>query len=226
MRAALHGCVAAALVVSSTAAAHAQEVPGQAPIGSHGKAFELGLAGGYEQSFSPASSGAAGAVLSPGAGGALDADLSWRASAHVAVGAWGHGAQLGMTAAQAPPAIPANLYEAAAGLGGTWHFLPSSPRVDPWLTVGTGWRGQWFGYGNGATYAEHGLELVRGRVGVDLRVSQTVAIGPVVGGSLDDYLTEQLPGGRWVAVPGRPLAGSFFAGIRGTLDVPLGSAAR
>ena len=224
MRAALHGCAAAALVLLHAVAAHPQEVPGQAPIGAHGSAFELGIAGGYAQSFSPAATGGPnGRVLSTGEGGALEADLGWRASSNVAIGVWGHGAQLGMTAAQAPPAIPRNLYEAAAGLGGTWHFLPSSAHLDPWLSLGTGWRGQWFGYGDGATYAAHGLELVRARVGLDIRVSRAVAIGPIIGGTLDDYLTQQLPGGRWVAVSGRPLAGSFFAGIRGTLDVPLGS---
>jgi len=208
----------------SSAAARAQEVPAQAPIGARGNAFELGLSGGYAQSFSPAATGGPnGRVLTTGEGGALEADLGWRASSNVAIGVWGHGAQLGMTAAQAPPAIPRNLYEAAAGLGGTWHFQPAAPHLDPWVAVGTGWRGQWFGYTNGATYAAHGLELVRARVGLDIRVSRAVAIGPIVGGSLDDYLTQQLPGGRWVAVSGRPLAGSFFAGIRGTLDVPLGS---
>jgi hypothetical protein len=220
MRATIHGCAAVALILSSSAAARAQEVPGQAPIGAHGSAFELGIAGGYAQSFSPASTvGPNGAVMTTGTGGALDADLGWRASSNLAIGVWGHGAQLGMTAAQAPPAIPRNLYEAAAGLGGTWHFQPAAAHLDPWVAVGTGWRGQWFGYGNGATYAAHGLELVRARVGLDVRVSRAVAIGPIMGGSLDDYLTQLLPGGRWVAVSGRPLTGSFFAGIRGTLDM-------
>ena len=223
MRAALHGCAAASLILLRTVAAHAQEVPAQAPIGAQGNAFELGIAGGYEQSFSPASTAGPGAFMTTGAGGALDADLGWRASSNLAIGAWGHGAQLGITAAQAPPAIPRNLYEASAGVVGTWHFQPSAAHLDPWLSVGTGWRGQWYGFGNGDMYAAHGLELVRARVGLDIRVSRAVAIGPIVGGSLDDYLTQQLPGGRWVAVSGRPLAGSFFAGIRGTLDVPLGS---
>jgi hypothetical protein len=220
MRAALHGCVAAALILSSAVAAHAQpEVPGEAPIGAHGGAFELGLAGGFAQSFGPASVGGAGAVLNPGAGGALDADLGWRASSNLAIGVWGYGAQLGVTGKQAPPAIPTSLYEAAAGLGGTWHFRPSAAVFDPWVALGTGWRGQWFGYTSGATYVEHGLELVRGRVGLDWRVSRSVAIGPVVGGSVDAYLTQELLSGRWVAVSGRPLAASFFAGLRGTLDV-------
>jgi hypothetical protein len=219
MRAGLHGCVAAALILSSAAAAHAQEVPAEAPMGARGNAFELGLAGGLLQGYGPASAGGAGAVLNPGTGGALEADLGWRASSNLAIGVWGHGAQLGVTGAQAPPAIPASLYEAGAGLGGTWHFRPSATDFDPWVSLGTGWRGQWFGYGNGGTYAEHGLELARGRVGLDVRVSRTVAIGPVIGGSMDAYLTQELPSGRWVAVSGRPVAGSLFAGIRGTLDV-------
>jgi hypothetical protein len=220
MRAALHGCVATALILSSAAAAHAQqEVPGQVPIGAHGSAFELGLAGGFAQGFGATSAG----VLNPGAGAAVDADLGWRASSNLAIGVWGHGAQLGVTGNQAPPAIPRSLYQAAAGLGGTWHFRPSAADLDPWVALGTGWRAQWFGYRGGPTYAEHGLELVRGRLGLDLRVSRSIAIGPVVGASMDAYLTQQLPSsGGWVAVTGRPLAGSFFAGLRGTLDVPLG----
>jgi hypothetical protein len=223
MGVALHGCVAAALILSWATAVNAQpEVRGQAPVGANGNAFELGLAGGFAQGIGPASSGGTGAVLNPGAGAAVDADVGWRASSNLAIGAWGHGAQLGVTGQQAAPAVPAKLYEAAAGLGGTWHFRPSATDLDPWVALGTGWRGQWFGYTRGATYAEHGLELVRGRFGLDVRVSRSVALGPVVGGSMDAYLTQQLPNGSWVAVGGRSLAGYFFAGLRGTLDVPLG----
>jgi hypothetical protein len=222
MRAALHGCVGTALILSSAAAAHAQqEVPGQAPVGAHGNAFELGLAGGFAQGFGAASAGGTSAVLNPGAGAAVDADVGWRASSNLAIGVWGHGAQLGATGNPAPPATLRSIYQAAAGVGGTWHFRPSATDLDPWVALGTGWRAQWFGYTSGPSNAEHGLELVRGRVGLDLRVSRSIAVGPVVGGSMDAYLTQQLPSGGWVAVAGRPVAASFFAGLRGTLDVPL-----
>jgi hypothetical protein len=199
-------------------AAHAQEVPGELPVGSRGNAFELGAGAGFAQAWSPATGGRTGRVLTTGAGAALSLDLGYRASANLGIGIWGEGAELGATVLRP---VASSLYAAAAGIGGTWHFRPRASDVDPWVALGTGWRGQWFGYQGGGTYSEHGLEMARARVGVDLRVSPSIAIGPVAGGAVDLFLTQQVPGGPWIRVASSKLAESLFAGVRGTFDVPL-----
>jgi hypothetical protein len=214
----LAGILATLALLLPSRSAGAQEQPPPPPVGSRGHAFELGAGAGFAQVWTPASAGPAGRMLGTGVGGALALDLGYRATPALALGVWGEGAELGGTVAQP---VASSLYAAAAGIGGTWHFRPSAPDVDPWLAVGTGWRGQWFGYRGAGTYSEHGLELARARVGVDVRVSPSVAIGPVAGGSLDLFLTQELPGGSWIRATSAPTAASVFAGVHGTFDTPL-----
>lgn len=205
------------LLIPATARAQNEERP-EPPVGSRGHALELGAGAGFAQVWNPASTSRGGRVLATGAGGALDLELAYRATANLGLGVWAEGAQLGVTVVQP---VASSLYGAAAGMGGTWHFRPRALDVDPWISVGAGWRGQWFVYQGGGTYSEHGIEAARVRAGVDLRVSPAVAIGPVVGGSADLFLTQELPGGSWIRVRSSQLGESFFAGVRGTFDVPL-----
>lgn len=199
-------------------AARAEEAPQELPAGARGNALELGTGAGFAQVWNPAAATRAGRVLTTGTGGALELDLGYRATPSLGLGVWGEGAELGATVVQP---VASSLYAAAAGIGGTWHFRPRASDVDPWVAVGTGWRGQWFVYQRGGTYSEHGLELARGRVGVDLRVTPAVAIGPVVGGALDMFLTQELPGGSWIRVRASAIGESFFAGVHGSFDVSL-----
>lgn len=210
--------VAAALVLLLLPAGVRAQEASQRPVGSRGEAFELGVGAGFAQAWSPASAGTARRMLTTGVGGALGMDLGYRATPTFALGVWGEGAELGGTVVQP---VASSFYAVAAGIGGTWHLGPASPSADPWLAVGTGWRGQWFGYQGGRTYSEHGLELARARVGVDLRVSPAVAIGPVAGGAVDMFLTQQVPGGPWVRVGSSQFGESIFAGVHGTFDAPL-----
>jgi hypothetical protein len=209
------GIAATLALLWPSASAEAQEEPAPPPVGSRGNALELGVGAGFAQVWNPASAGGGGRALTQGIGGALAIDLGYRATPGLALGVWGEGAELGGTVVQP---VASSLYAAAAGVGGTWHFGPRAPDVDPWVAVGTGWRGQWFGYQGGGTYSEHGLELARARVGVDVRVSPAVAIGPVAGGSVDLFLTQELPGGSWMRVTSSPTAESLFAGVHGTFD--------
>lgn len=215
IRLGLGGVAATLALLSLCRSAGAQEEPQPPPVGSKGHAFELGAGAGFAQVWTPAAAGPAGRTLNTGVGGALAIDLGYRATPGLALGVWGEGAELGGTVAQP---VASSFYAAAAGIGGTWHLGPRAPDVDPWVAVGTGWRGQWFGYRGSGTYSEHGLELARARVGVDVRLSPAVAIGPVAGGSLDLFLTQELPGGSWIRVTSSPTAESLFAGVHGTFD--------
>jgi hypothetical protein len=116
-----------------------------------------------------------------------------------------------------------NLYSAAAGAQADWHFLPAAHQLDPWVSLGTGWRGYWINTDQGTT-ALHGLELAKLQLGVDYRVARTVALSPVVGADLSMFLTESNPVSQGFSNITDPKVNTFvFAGLMGRFDIPVGS---
>jgi hypothetical protein len=224
----------AALTVSGILAiaqvAVAQETP-EPPAGASGRAVEIGVSGGFVDGWGDISQSSLPHVRSPGAGGQLELDAGWRLLPHLAIGMYGFGAQLSngfggqLSNAPAQPQS-VDIYAAGAGVQGTWHFRPRANNYDPWLSLGSGWRGQWITNQAAGNTSQDGLDMLRARVGVDLRVSPTVALSPVVGASLGTFLIESVQGAHWSAV-GLPTVNTFvFAGVRATVDTPLDRRAR
>jgi hypothetical protein len=98
---------------------------------------------------------------------------------------------------------PADVFEAGAGIAGTRHFRPDATEGDPWLLIGSGWRAQWFSFPYDGVTAEQGMDLLRAHVGVDLRATPTIALGPMIGGSLSAYVLEAAAGGPGTQSPHR-----------------------
>jgi len=197
----------------------AQEVAPAPPVGAHGDAAELGVGAGFVDGWSALTSTPPGPFRAPGMGAALELDAGWRLLPEVTLGAWGYGAQLSETAAR--PA-PFDVSRAGAGLEGTWHAMPSSVGVSPWVSLGAGWRGQWLEYETGPVQAQHGVEIVRARAGLDVRVSPSLALAPVIGASVGMYLSQKLAGAQtWNPIARPGLDTYVFAGVRATLDFPL-----
>lgn len=206
----------AALAVVASTPAFAQEVSSPAPVGATGHAIELGVGGAWTDGWGTMDRSTRGPNRVPGMGGALQLDLGARVLPWLTIGAYGFGAQLSII-----PAVPAaaTAYQAGAGLAGTWHMRPAA-QTDPWLAIGAGWRGQWLAFLNGNATAQHGMDFLNARAGVDLRVSPSVALSPVLGAALGSYFLQEIHGGPWQAV-GRPGLDTYvFAGLRATLDVP------
>jgi hypothetical protein len=65
------------------------------------------------------------------------------------------------------------------------------------------------------------LELLPAGAGLDRRASPSIALGPMIGGSLSAYVLEATAGGPWHAIPGPRLNAFAVAGVRATLDIPL-----
>jgi hypothetical protein len=193
------------------------EVPSP-PVGAAGDAIELGIGAGAVDGWSVLEATTAPHARVPGGGGAVELSGGWRAAPHLAIGVWGFGAQLSET-----PALPstAGAYAAGAGAEGTWHFRPGATDADPWVSLGSGWRALWLTFLSDGTTAQHGIELARVRVGVDLRATPGIALGPVVGASVATVVTEEVQGGPWHLVPATRLDTFVFAGVRATVDVPL-----
>src|SRR5262249_35788087 len=112
-----------------------------------------------------------------------------------------------------------------AGVYGDWHFLPAASQWDPWVSLGTGWRGYWIHADQGTTSLQ-GMQLARLQLGVDYRVAPTVAISPVVGADLSMFFSESTPASNGCASLSSPDVNTFvFGGVQERFDIPTRASA-
>jgi len=183
-------------------------------------ALELTIGTGYAQGFGEIGTGQPKLTDVGQPGGAVQVGVGYRVIPQLTLGIYGAGA---MFSRGDQVDTSTNLYSASAGVQGDWHFLPSASQFDPWVSLGTGWRGYWLHNDLGTT-SLHGLELAKLQVGVDYRVAHTIAISPVVGADLSMFLTESNPSATGYSNITDPKVNTFvFAGLMGRFDIPLGS---
>jgi hypothetical protein len=207
---------AAAGVLAVPAVASAQEAPRgnffNRPVLAPSSALEIGVNGGYNQGFGDITPGTRVQDLT-GAGGAVGLDVGYRATPHLMVGTYGQYSQFGSDVAGS------NIRDFTAGIEGNVHFAPYTG-MDPWVGLGTGYHGFWVDPNNGPATNLSGWEIARVRVGADFRASNEVALGPMVGGSANIFLTEKLPGdASFHNVPSPRVNATIFAGINGRFDL-------
>ena len=118
------------------------------------------------------------------AGGTVELDAMYRINPTFAVGAYG---SFSKYATGDHISDQSDVLGATAGFDAAAHLRPTSS-VDPWLSLGTGWRGLWLSPQTGKNTSLQGLELARLQLGVDYRVTKDVAISPVIGGSLNMFV--------------------------------------
>lgn len=147
--------------------------------------FELVIGAGYTQGVGGA--GMIGSVEDlAGPGGHLEAQLAVRTSARFSVGAYGTLARF-----RRGDLIPDGdrAFGATAGVQAVWHSRESRA-LDPWIGVGTGWRGLWRSPMGAPSSSEHGLELLRLQLGIDYRISPALAVTPMIGASVSLFVIE------------------------------------
>jgi peptidoglycan-associated lipoprotein len=169
-------------------------------------ALELTLGTGYTQGFGLLHQGVGMPSVSQ-AGIGLDFGLGYRIDPHWMIGAMGEFQDMRPQRSQSVRGV-------VAGIQVACHFVPSS-RFDPWMSLGTGYR---FLYetqeATNQTTLTQGLEMGRVMVGLDWRVSRAVAMGPVIGADIDEFLTQDNVGG--IQNPG--VSTFVHAGILGRFD--------
>lgn len=109
---------------------------------------------------------------------------------------------------------------ASFGAEATFHLAPYE-HIDPVLSIGGGYRFFLFAPpGPGNNTLQHGGELVRVSAGLDLRISESVAIGPSIGASVNT-LTWMNPEGSIGdrMVEGMPINTFVFAGVEGRFNL-------
>jgi hypothetical protein len=184
---------------------------------------ELTIATGYEQAFGKVASGQARLQDIGEAGGAVQLGAGYRLIPQLTLGLYGSGAMF----ARADEAEPSTkVYSAAAGVQADWHFIPGGHEFDPWLSLGTGWRGYWAHTDQG-TNSMQGMELAKLQIGVDYRVDEWLALSPVVGVDLSTFFTQSTPAAGAFHNISNPDVNTFlFAGLQGRFDIPSGKSSQ
>lgn len=177
--------------------------------------IEIGLAGGYTQG-----AGGAGMIGNiedvAGPGGTVELQLGYRTSPRFSAGIYGavawfrHGDAIG---------DGSRAYGAIAGVQAVWH-TSEARSIDPWLSIGAGWRGLWINRIGAPSSSMQGIELLRLQLGIDYRVSPRLAVAPVISASLSMFLVENavMPE-DFTVVDDKRLNLYGFAGVLGRFDL-------
>jgi hypothetical protein len=185
------------------------------PLDAPVNALEMTLGMVYEQPFGRIAPSQTLSDNSSGGGG-VHLGLGYRLAPEFSLGLYGTGAMFSRSDAADPTT---HAYTASAGIEAGWHFLPALHRVDPWISLGSGWRGYWMNQSAGNTAAQ-GWEIAKLQGGVDFRVDRGLALGPVVGADITTFFAESTPAAPVFSSVTNPWANTFFfAGLQGRFDV-------
>jgi hypothetical protein len=179
-------------------------------------ALEIGVATGYSQG-----GGKLGSTMSnledvAGPGAAVEVDVGYRLIPNLSIGAYGTFAkyQHGDLISDSN-----DVYGATAGVQAVLHLRPDRS-IDPFVSLGTGWRGLWMNPAQGKVTSLQGFELARLQIGADYRVSKDVAIAPVIGGSLSMFVSQDSPMTTdYTEIQDKKVNFTGFAGLAGRFDL-------
>lgn len=197
--------VATCLAASGLAMAQ-ERTWGEKEVAAPKQAFELDVSTGYTQGFGMLNQGV-GMPDVADAGIGVGVGAGYRINPRWSISLQGQYQELN-----------ADRGTSARGATGTlaaqYHFRPEQ-RLDPWAELGAGYRFLWE---NNAlqqdTLLTHGIQLVRARVGADIRVSPDVALGPFIGADLNTFLGQE---GNTIDNP--RLSTFVLAGLQGRFDI-------
>ncbi|MFT3765264.1 MAG: outer membrane beta-barrel protein [Minicystis sp.] len=191
------------------------------PSARRARPSSLGVGAGYAQGFGNISRGR-GVGDVAGAGGTVGLSLGYRINPRFSVAASGAYQGFGnasATAVQIAAERAATVRGVSGGIEGTYHVSPYN-RVDPHVTVGTGYRVLMESPPtNAPTTLTHGFELAKVEVGLDVRPSESIAISPVLGADLNMFMWRSGGGAETAALTSRGINTFVFAGIKGRFDI-------
>jgi len=186
------------------------------PVPAVQRAIELAVTPGYVQSAGKLGGNLGNIDDLTGPGGALEIDLGYRLIPQLTVGAYGtfQKYQRGDSLFTGT-----NVLGATAGVQAIFHARPDRS-IDPWVSLGTGWKGLWIDPSDQKTTSLQGLELARIQIGADYRVSDTAAISPVLGGSAAMFISQDSPmTSDFSSIHDKKVNWTWFAGMSGRFDL-------
>jgi hypothetical protein len=178
------------------------------PVG----AIELQLNTGYAQTFGPSLDVNLAPDRSISAGGiGANLGLAYRANPFFSFGLVGGYSQAGGEE-------DASIRGGLIGVDATVHTAPYS-RLDPYISMGSGYKMAWSSATARDDIMFHGFQAVRLNVGLDVRLSDSIALAPTIGGDLTTYLWRNEGGGGNEGIENVRVNPSVFAGINGRFDL-------
>jgi hypothetical protein len=192
----------------------------QRTVAAPKQAFEISVAPGYSQPFGDIEPGFS-IRDTAGAGAGVHIGAGYRLHPRWMIGLTGSYAQYGNGDGRADFVNAGDARTVTGGVEGVFHALPYN-RVDPFVSLGMGWRGLWERHDGPANDVfRHGLTLARLGLGVDFRVSRDVAIAPVVAGDVNMFLWQDREDGlNATTTIADPRVNVFLsAGIQGRFDL-------
>lgn len=199
-------------VAPTTAEADVVRPPLTAPRG----AFEIGVSTGYTQGFGSIYAGRNIGTVGDAAF-SVGLDLGGRVTPGFSLGFTGQYQEY-----MADDDLPrgTNVRGTTAGIQAVFHGAPFS-RLDPWASLGTAYRLMWVvpdGPNNNDLY--HGFEFGKLQLGLDIRASRDVAVGPYIGGSVNMFAWRNPEGpiGN-ISLPDKRASAYIFAGVAGRFDL-------
>ena len=179
-------------------------------------AVEIAVATGYTQGVGPVGGSVQHLEDLSSAGGVVELDAMYRINPTFAVGAYG---SFSKYATGDHLSDQTDVFSATAGIQAAAHLRPERS-VDPWVSLGSGWRGLWLSPQSGKNTSLQGFELARLQLGVDYRVNKDVAISPVIGGSLNMFVSEDSPmTTKYTEIADKKANFIGFAGLAGRFDL-------
>jgi hypothetical protein len=192
----------------------------RAPLRAPYNAFEIGVSTGYTQGFGDIAAGQQVGDVAD-AGLSVGLDLGYRATPGFSISA----------STQYQEFDPDNSLQEdtgvrgmTAGLNATFHLAPYQ-RVDPTISLGTGYRLLWISpedtqKDRNNNLLIHGFQLVKGSVGLDVRLNDSIAIGPMVGADLNMFVWENPEGPQGnQEIDDMRVSTYVYAGLQGRFDV-------
>jgi len=217
---AMHLIPAFSLLAPAIVHADPESIDAQSSVDHHvapvQNAFEIAVATGYSQGGGPLGGGMRHLEDISGPGGAFELDLGYRIIPSLTIGAYGTFSDY-----QHGDSVDSNteVLGATAGVQAAWHFR-ADRSIDPWVSLGTGWKGLWLDPQSGKATSLQGLELARLQVGADYRVSKDVAIAPVIGGGLAMFVSQDSPmTNDYTEIQTKKVNFTGFAGLSGRFDL-------
>ena len=203
-----------ALVLISSSTAFAESVTHEvAPIRN---ALEIAVGGAYMQNAGDIGDGMNAHGLSR-AGGGAEVQIGYRLTPNLTVG--GYGTLSSFTTGRDVAPTTDLVIGSNIGAKADWHFRPSTS-VDPWISVGVGWRGLWLGNDAGTETKLQGMDLARVQLGVDYRFTDSFALTPYLGVAASTFFQKaDMTTDGYEGISGKGVNWSFTGGLLARFDV-------
>lgn len=209
----------ALLLVSSTTAlaqpgADSITTSDVAPIHN---AVEIAIGGGYMQGVGDIAGGMSSVQDLAKSGGGAELQVGWRMTPHITLG--GYATLAGYDTGSAVAATTDLAVGGTFGLKADYHFLPSN-RIDPWISVGQGWRGLWLGNDDKTERYLTGIDFARIQIGADYRITPSFALTPYAGASATVFVgTGNEMDDSYEELDDNKVNFSFTGGLMGRFDI-------